>query len=240
MQTENNKPVPSDELSVFLACPLDNSRYANGQEVISFIQKPMTEFYIVMDLPRQKFLAVSPSFKCITGYGQDLLLQGGPEFWYSLYHPQEVDIRKLVHARIDRFYHTILPEEIFAFQYSTDLKLRCYDGKYIRLICFLICLKTDENLLPEYILCSFADITHVDDNDSVTLSMHKWNGGTDRFECVHHFSYQIETNLTKREKQVDDLMKQGLITKEIAKKLNVSKSTINSHRKEINRKRKIQ
>jgi len=239
MQLENNQPIYSDELSAFVTCRLDTSQYLTGQEVISYIQKPVTEFYIVMDIPRQKFLAVSPSFSYITGYDQDMLIRCGPEFWYSLYHPQEVNIRKLVHAKMLRFYQAIAPDEKLAFQYSTDLKLRCFDGQYIRLICFLVCLKMDKNLQPEYLLCSFADITHVDDNNSVTLSMHKWNGGTDRFECVHHFSYQIdETDLTKREKQVDNLIKEGLTTKEIAQRLNLSDSTVNSHRKEINRKKK--
>jgi DNA-binding CsgD family transcriptional regulator len=239
MQPESTEPTIPDELSAFLSCKLDIPQFLNGKEVISFIQKPVTQFYIVMDIPRQKFLAVSPSFRCITGYPPEILINGGPEFWHSLYHPQEVYIRKLVNAKITRFYQAIIPEEKLAFQYSTDLKLRCCNGQYVRLICFLICLKTDKYMQPEYLLCSFEDITHIDDNDSVTLSFHKWNGGTDRYESVHYFSYTIEgIELTRREIQVDNLVKEGLTNKQIAIKLNVSESTIKSHRKEINRKKK--
>jgi DNA-binding CsgD family transcriptional regulator len=239
MQTKNNKPTSSEELSVFLTCQLDNQRYSYGHDVISFIQKPVTEFYIVIDVPNKKFLAVSPSVKDITGYDQDTFLCGGPDFWFSLYHPQEIELRKSVHAEMRRFYNAIVPGEKLAFQYSTDLKLRRFDGIYIRLLCYILCLKIDKNLQPEYILCSFADMTHIDNNNCVTLSTHKWNGCAERYESTYHYTYEIsDVRLTKREKQIDQLINEGLTSKEIAQKLNLSPDTINSHRKEINRKKK--
>lgn len=65
------------------------------------------------------------------------------------------------------------------------------------------------------------------------------NAITNSLKLQSKNSLHVTSQITEREKQVVLLIGQGLSNKEIAHKLNLSKSTIETHRKNIRKKLKI-
>ena len=151
---------------------------------------------------------------------------------------QEIDIEKLVHPddwevvrRIDKkvweFLDTLPEEEKLAYKYIYELRV-LERGKYVRMIYQMRILAfKDDNFLG-------MGIIDIAPEQSANTSV--------RFQIKNCLTDEIvpfaiesatDTLLTPREREILALAKEGMFSKEISEKLNISIHTVNRHRQNI-------
>ena len=160
------------------------------------------------------------------------------EYVENIDTPQELDIEKLVHPddlevvrRIDKkvweFLDTLPEEEKLAYKYIYELRV-LEKGKYIRMIyqTRILAFKDDNFLAMGIIDLAPEQST----NTSVRFQIK--NCLTDE---IVPFTIETATDtlLTPREREILALAKEGMFSKEISEKLNISIHTVNRHRQNI-------
>ena len=151
---------------------------------------------------------------------------------------QEIDIEKLVHPddwevvrRIDKkvweFLNTLPEEEKLTYKYIYELRV-LERGKYVRMIYQMRILAFKED---NFLAMGIIDIAPEQSaNTSVRFQIK--NCLTD--EIVPFAIESAADNLlTPREREVLALANEGMFSKEISKKLNISIHTVNRHRQNI-------
>ena len=151
---------------------------------------------------------------------------------------QEIDIEKLVHPddwevvrRIDKkvweFLNTLPEEEKLTYKYIYELRV-LERGKYVRMIYQMRILAFKED---NFLAMGIIDIAPEQSaNTSVRFQIK--NCLTDE---VVPFTIESVTDLllTPREREILALAKEGMFSKEISEKLNISIHTVNRHRQNI-------
>ena len=152
--------------------------------------------------------------------------------------PQELNIEKLVHPddlevvrRIDKkvweFLDTLPEEEKLAYKYIYEMRV-LDRGKYVRMIYQMRILAfKDDNFLGMGMIDLAPEQSA---NTSVRFQIK--NCLTDE---IVPFTIETTTNtlLTPREREILALAKEGMFSKEISEKLNISVHTVNRHRQNI-------
>ena len=151
---------------------------------------------------------------------------------------QEIDIEKLVHPddwevvrRIDKkvweFLNTLPEEEKLTYKYIYELRI-LERGKYVRMIYQMRILAFKED---NFLAMGIIDIAPEQSaNTSVRFQIK--NCLTDEI-VPFAIESAADTLLTPREREVLALAKEGMFSKEISEKLNISIHTVNRHRQNI-------
>ena len=151
---------------------------------------------------------------------------------------QEIDIEKLVHPddwevvrRIDKkvweFLNTLPEEEKLTYKYIYELRV-LERGKYVRMIYQMRILAFKED---NFLVMGIIDIAPEQSaNTSVRFQIK--NCLTDEI-VPFAIESAADTLLTSREREVLALAKEGMFSKEISEKLNISIHTVNRHRQNI-------
>ena len=151
---------------------------------------------------------------------------------------QEIDIEKLVHPddwevvrRIDKkvweFLNTLPEEEKLPYKYIYELRV-LERGKYVRMIYQMRILAFKED---NFLAMGIIDIAPEQSaNTSVRFQIK--NCLTDEI-VPFAIESAADTLLTPREREVLALAKEGMFSKEISEKLNISIHTVNRHRQNI-------
>ena len=152
--------------------------------------------------------------------------------------PQELDIEKLVHPddlevvkRIDKkvweLLDTLPEEEKLTYKYIYELRV-LEKGKYVRMIYQMRILAFKED---NFLAMGIIDIAPEQSaNTSVRFQIK--NCLTDEI-VPFAIESAADTLLTPREREVLALAKEGMFSKEISEKLNISIHTVNRHRQNI-------
>ena len=128
------------------------------------------------------------------------------------------------------------------YKVSYDYRLRCGDGTYKWILMQTVTIQTDENGAVIRVLGVQTDITHLKTNNQpsglsfIGLDGEKsyYNVKVDNIINLHSSEESIP--LTKREKEILQLIGEGKTSNEIASSLFISKTTVDSHRKNIMKK----
>ena len=151
---------------------------------------------------------------------------------------QEIDIEKLLHPddwevvrRIDKkvweFLDTLLEEEKLTYKYIYEMRV-LDRGKYVRMIyqMRILAFKGDN-----FLAMGIIDIAPEQSaNTSVRFQIK--NCLTDEI-VPFAIESAADTLLTPREREILALAKEGMFSKEISEKLNISVHTVNRHRQNI-------
>ena len=151
---------------------------------------------------------------------------------------QEIDIEKLVHPddwevvrRIDKkvweFLNTLPEEEKLTYKYIYELRV-LERGKYVRMIYQMRILAFKQD---NFLAMGIIDIAPEQSaNTSVRFQIK--NCLTDEI-VPFAIESAADTLLTPREREVLALAKEGMFSKEISERLNISIHTVNRHRQNI-------
>ena len=151
---------------------------------------------------------------------------------------QEIDIEKLVHPddwevvrRIDKkvweFLNTLPEEEKLTYKYIYELR-ELERGKYVRMIYQTRILAFKED---NFLAMGMIDLAP-EQSANTTVRFQIKNCLTDEI-VPFAIESAADTLLTPREREVLALAKEGMFSKEISEKLNISIHTVNRHRQNI-------
>ncbi|MHC1704126.1 MAG: LuxR C-terminal-related transcriptional regulator [Tenuifilaceae bacterium] len=191
------------------------------------------QFFYVNDFVNATNVFVHPNLVRITGYSAEEFHSFGRI--YELIHPDDskfvLDF-SLRTVSLGKYYKEELLKDPFKALFSIDFRFKHKEGHYIKLNRQTTCLRTDREGNVVYALVVFTDITHSKKNDSYNIH---WLGDT---KFILHFDdlikkYKKDYNITKREKDVLNMLVNGESATDIAARLCLSVHTVISHRKNL-------
>ena len=145
----------------------------------------------------------------------------------KLVHPDDLEVVRRIDKKVWEFLDTLPEEEKLAYKYIYELRV-LDRGKYVRMIyqTRLLAFKDDNFLVMGMIDLAPEQST----NTSVRFQIK--NCLTDE---IVPFAIETATDtlLTPREREILALAKEGMFSKEISEKLNISIHTVNRHRQNI-------
>ena len=184
---------------------------------------------LVFDCCTKKFVFVSNNIPQSYGIDSERLFINGHEPVLEIIHPGDIYYGLLVRKKIYSLLSSLSAEEKMKHKMVHEMRVKNVRGEYIRIIEQEQAIELDKsgNI---WLMLSVIDVDA--SHESEITKSHLYNFETGK-QIFIDLSDTLEEPLTNRELSVLQLMKQGLLSKEIANSLNVSINTINTHRQNI-------
>lgn len=184
----------------------------------------------VFDLCRKTHIYTSYNFSELFGYDLAAIQALGNEYFDSRVHPDDYLQMLRNGIRILQFYYSLSKEERADYKFVNEYRVRGNDARYIRVIEQHQALELDKqgNL---WLALGVIDISP-DQSEFRGIKSQIINYRTGQV-VSNPLTQPQETPLSKREVEVLQLVKEGLLSKEISEKLFISVHTVNTHRQRI-------
>jgi len=188
-------------------------------------------FYAIYSYSHNDFVLVETQIEQVLGYSPD-----GYDipFLISCIHPDDVTYFIDFKNRAMGFLSSLPVPDLVNYKILHDYRARKADGSYVRLLQQGIVIEHDENGDILQTLIVYTDISHLKPQGKSVLSFIGLEGRpsfvdvkTNKFIDIH------QGGLTVREKQILRLVIDGKRSKEIAHELQISKQTVDNHRKNM-------
>jgi DNA-binding CsgD family transcriptional regulator len=187
-------------------------------------------YYLVFNLPESKLDLISPSIEQVLGTPPakvDL------NYLLGIIHPDDMPFFLNFEHFIVRFFGELPIDKIMKYKVRYDYRVRKTDGTYIRVLQQTVTIEHDENgaLLRTFIV--YTDISHIKKDGNPVLSLIGLEGEPSFVDIDVEKVYKPSSFLSNRERDIIHLMIDGLLAKEIADRLELSKLTVDSYRKNL-------
>lgn len=193
----------------------------------------------IFDLNKKKYVFIHSKLLPLIGLSDKEMLEGGPQLFYSLIHPEDVPILIEAYYLFIDFISRLEFENRKRIKLMCDFRMKDRNGEYKRFLNQLVPLELDSR-----------------GNIWLMLILYDLYIGKDLFSVAQRKMFDLQTNeiiffekdigknkeplLTKREKEVLRLMAKGMPSKKIADELFLSINTVNNHRRKILEKTKTE
>jgi len=191
------------------------------------------KFIRIVDFSSKHYYYISPEVEALTGFSVSEFREGGLWFVLRTIHP--LDMAKLVVlvTRVNNKLNELTAEEKMNARLSYDIRVRCKDGTYKRLLQYCKILLLDNNQKPALLLFTSSDITgyKLEEHMDYTLEVSDQNS---HFVPILKGALGNKKNpLALRESQILKLIADGVSSKDIAGKLGVSIETVKTQRRNM-------
>lgn len=220
----------------------------NNSELFSFFQTGQFNdilgisgsfFYVIIDVPNNTFQYVSPWVKHVLGYSQDEFLMKGASLLSDICHPDISNTQKAIQEECANFLKGKSIKLYPYYKFSFDLVVHDFAGNNVRLLQHNRYIKVDKKGQPLLLLSILMKVHPGRNEIKQTLHISRMMPKGEKVLLKKDFYPKFENGiLTKTEIEVWRLTVDGYSGKEIATKLDISVNTVNTHRKNINKKLK--
>jgi DNA-binding CsgD family transcriptional regulator len=198
---------------------------------------PNSPVLFALDYCSHKYIYFSNS---LGSYQAETFLNGGTEFKNSI---MQKDYFKLfneeVFPAILTFFKNVPQIQHSNYIVSYNNRILTSDEQEVNFYQRSSYITNKETGLPVYCIGMLIDMSHFKTENSITLSfekLNKENGLISLIEKRLFYPYKDNKFITKQEKSILQLMAEGLNSKMIAQKLDISCKTIENHRANMLRK----
>lgn len=207
------------------------NRHISFLENLSVVQN---SFVSIFDLAEMKHAYLSPNFADFLGWDPEKISSPENEYINNRMHPNDL---AHLNSVSEQFFGLILRvdpvwrEQMKFIKLIMDYRTQGKDGNYVRVIEQHKLLELDR-YGNAWLSMSVLDLSP--DQDLNSLCRYRLVN-TLTGELYHFPSYELltEHKLSFREKEILQLLANGLISKQIADKLFISVNTVNTHRQRI-------
>lgn len=226
---------------------LDLQQYQQMVQNITFASnfiKRLPFISYIVNFHTHEYLFMSENVKDFSGYSAKEFMEGGLFFTLNkLYYKPDLDVfGTYIFKEILRFYQSLPPDERMLYSFQNNYRFIKSSGELRKLQqqCTILEFDYEGNPLIVFGMCS--DITHFKTDNRITLMFSRQNYDGIQMEVVKHYYPDGETALlfTKREKEVLQLISNGLNSMDMANLLNISTHTVKNHRKNLLKKSNTQ
>ena len=159
----------------------------------------------------------------------------------ELIHPDDIPYFLNFENTVTHFFNQLSQEKIHKYKVRYDYRIKKSNGEYIRILQQVVTIHSDANGSVIRTLGVHTDISHLKKTNNMSLSFIGLEGEPS-FHNVEVLTVLNPTKeiLTQREKEILKLVLNGQNSMKIANLLNLSKHTIDTHRKNILKKTNCQ
>jgi len=194
-------------------------------------------YYFVFNLKTLEFDMVSPQVETVLGY--DHLTFTVPLFM-DILHPDDRPWFLAFETKSSEFLSQLPVDKLVKYKVRYDFRFKKKNGDYIRILHQVAAIEHDEQGGLIRTLGVHTDITHLKSEGKPVLSYIGMDGEPSYVDVdVKNAFIESKEVLTGREKEVLILLIEGKPSKEISDILNISKQTVDSHRKNMLRKNNL-
>jgi len=189
----------------------------------------------VFDLFRKKHVFTSYNFENLFGYDLKEVENAGTEYFNSRVHPDDFIVLSQNGIELMKFVYQLPKESRTAYKLINEYRILNGEEKYIRVIEQHQVLELDVNG-NIWLALSVVDVSPNQEVFSEIKSQ-LLNYKTGKIVTLIQDDATKENvlvnDLTKREKEILQMVKEGFLSKEISDKLSISIHTVNTHRQRI-------
>jgi DNA-binding CsgD family transcriptional regulator len=206
--------------------------------------KKLTNFFLIGDsyyfiINHHSLLMefVSKEVEDIMGYHPS---EFNIEFMNGKIHPDDRSWFLAIGNTIVDFFSHLALEKIMKNKITFDIRFRKKNGEYARILYQGILLEHDEKGRFLRSLSFHTDITYLKDEGKPVLSFIGIDGEASYRDVIsNNIFIESKEELTRREKQILKLLIDGKLSKEISCILEISKQTVDTHRKNMLHKKNL-
>lgn len=192
--------------------------------------QPGPSYYWLLNAGTANFEMVSPEIEKVLGYSPSEITFA---FLLGKVHPDDVPYLLNFEITVANFFSELPASRKSDYKIQYDFRLQKANGEYTRILNQMIMVQYSSNNI--YTFGVQADISHLKKDLRPVLSFIALNYyDPSFFDVAAKKIFEPSKSLfSKREKEILEYMLQGKISKEIAQELNISKYTVDTHRKHL-------
>jgi len=193
--------------------------------------QPGPSFYWILNVKEARLEMVSTEVQKVLGYNPD---DFDFPLMFDLIHDEDKIHILNFEAAISNFFNEMHYRERFNYKLQYDYRIKHADGNYVRILNQMIVLSYDTTTQTILTFGINADITHLKKDIKPVLSFVHLHDGPAYYNVDVKEVFKVsKAFFSGREKEVLNLMLEGNVSKEISEKLNISKHTVDTHRKHL-------
>lgn len=209
-------------LQSFDEADLDYSLLEYHKQMLSHLAKVSNSGITVFDMYKRKHVYTSFNFGEIFGDCKEGIDERvHPDDLYSLVR-NGIAVLKFLHAN---------KENLQDYKMVSEFRIRNYTGQYMRVVEQYTLLEKDKSG-NAWLALSVLDLSP-DQSSFKTVRCHILNVKDNKFFSIENLLSRKASELTTREIAILQLIKEGLLSKEISEQLFISVHTVNTHRQRI-------
>ena len=192
-------------------------------------------FYCITNTVNQNFEYISKNFTACTGLSTEKMMDGGMDYFWSLFHPKDIKLWLKSLTNLMTFTMTELNnEQRKRMSYTWNYRIKNSDDKYINIIQNTTPLQFDKEHKP---IIGMAHYTVLDGNLEMDIcACAKYLNDKNEYETLFYenvSSSKLLDFISNRERDIIRLIITKNTSETIAHKLNISIHTVNTHRRII-------
>lgn len=186
-------------------------------------------FYLVVNVKKSVFELVSPETEKVLGYPLEGITL---DFFVSLIHPEDLPFFLNFEAAVGKFFSAIAIERVFKYKVQYDLRIKRANGQYIKMLHQYVVMKADADDVVSFAI--HTDITNLKKEHKPTLSFVGMDGEPSYHNVDAENIFKPTKHVfTKREREVIKALASGMSSSKIGEALNISRHTVDAHRKNM-------
>ena len=186
-------------------------------------------FYYVVNVRKSFLEMISPEMSKVMGYPlQDITL----DFYVNQMHPDDLPFFLNFEVAVGDFFINFSGEQLFKYKVQYDFRVKKADGQYIRILHQYIIIQHDPENVKTFAIDT--DITNLKTDLTPQLSFIGLEGQPSYCNVdVNNIFTPTKHIFTKREREILRALANGMNSAEISDSLNISRFTVDVHRKNM-------
>ncbi|MDP5092074.1 MAG: LuxR C-terminal-related transcriptional regulator [Polaribacter sp.] len=194
-----------------------------------------TTFFCITNTVNQNFEYVSKNFTACTGLSRDEMVQGGMNFFWSLFHPEDINLWLECLKDLMVFtMNNLNDEQRKRMSYTWNYRIKNAKGKYISIIQNTTPLQFDNQNKP---IIGLAHYTVLNEDLKMDIcASAKYLNQNNEYETLYYKNISSQNLLDVISNRERDIIRLLLLQKtsiEISESLHISKHTVDTHRRNI-------
>lgn len=209
---------------------VDYSVFEKHMPFLNHLSRISNSGITVFDFFKKDFIFTSYNFSSLFGYNLSEVEKGAMSYFHLRIHPMDlIEIQRNAIA-IMKFYYQLPKEQRPDYKFVYEYRVLGSAEEYVRIIEQYQALEQDKKG-NTWLAIGVMDISP-DQTDFQGVKVQLLNYKTGKIESLYTEDKNLPT-LSKREKEILLLIKDGFLSKEISDKLFISLHTVNTHRQRI-------
>lgn len=188
-------------------------------------------YCFVFDFQKSEIQFLGKEMDRILGWDSDT---SSYPFMIDKIHPEDVGAALGFQNQVVEFFTKLPIDKLLKYKIRFDMRVRKADGSYIRILQQGFVMAHDENGMIVQLFNIHTDITYLKPVGKPMLSFIGLGGEPSYVDVGETVTFpESKRSLSIREREILYLLMNGKLSKEVAVELNISKHTIDTHRKNM-------